>query len=93
MNARSVPGPGTRIESGGHRFPLKLFVSTVVSTTGTSVNDLLAIKVTRSEQHLWLVIDQRHDAVVGREKSFFAALRCSVILRHVHLSVGFVVAL
>jgi hypothetical protein len=39
---------------------------------------------------LRLVIDQRHDAVVWREKSFFATLRCSVILTHIYFPVGFV---
>jgi hypothetical protein len=79
------------------RFPLKLFVSRVVNTTGTpntraafpDATELLviplAIEVTRSGQHSRLMIDQRHDAVVWREGCVFAALRCSVILTHIHL--------
>jgi hypothetical protein len=35
-----------------------------------------------AEQHLRLGIDQRHNAVVGHEKSFFATLRCSVLRQY-----------
>jgi len=68
----------------GQIFPLKLFTSTVVSTTGTLntwvafasghgvVNDRLSIEVADSEQHLRLIVNQRDNAVVGRQESFLA---------------------
>ena len=67
-------------------FPLKDFVSTVVSTTGTSntlgsfpksdgvVNDCLAVEIRCSEQHLWLMVNERNNTVIGREKSLLAKL-------------------
>lgn len=74
--------------------PLKLLVSTVVNTTGTSkirvalarATVLLmidsAVEVRGSEQHLGLMVDERHDTVVRCEESFFSAFDASVILRH-----------
>jgi hypothetical protein len=48
-------------------FPLKDFVSTVVKITGTS-NTLAAF----SKQHLALMVDQRHDAIVRSQESLLA---------------------
>jgi hypothetical protein len=60
-------------------FPLKDFVSTVVKITGTS-NTLAAFPNAtvllmipwRSKQHLALMVDQRHDAVVRSQESLLA---------------------
>ena len=47
-----------------------------------AVDDRLTIEIRGSEEHLRLVIDERDDAIVGREQSFFAALYATVVLRH-----------
>ena len=78
----------------GHMLPLKPLVSTVLRTTGMSKTraaferaTLLLMIAWRSkfgdaEEHLRLEVDQRDDAVVGREQSFFTTLRASLFLCH-----------
>src|ERR1700684_4342691 len=76
--------------SCGQIIPLKLLVSTVVNTTGTSKMRVALARATvllmvdcRSKfevpKHLGLMIDERHDTVIRCEESFFAALRAAVI--------------
>ena len=76
--------PGNTARSCGHIFPLKDLVSTVVRTTGTSntlaafpkchgvVDDSLAVEIACSKQHLALMVDQRHDAIVRSQESLLA---------------------
>jgi hypothetical protein len=70
MDERSMGScPGNTARSCGHIFPLKDFVSTVVKTTGTS-NTLAAFpNATVLLQHLALMVDQRHDAIVRSQES------------------------
>jgi hypothetical protein len=78
----------------GHILPLKLLVSTVLSTTGNVehlcgfqkrdvvVDDRLAVKIGDPKEHLRLKIDNCDDTVVRRQKSLFAAFRTSISLSH-----------
>ena len=36
------------------------------------VNDSLTVKVAGSEQHLWLMVDQRHNAILRSQQPLFA---------------------
>src|SRR6266478_8706136 len=38
------------------------------------VNDRLAVEIRCSKEHLWLMVDERHNTVIGREKSLLAKL-------------------
>ena len=81
----------------GHMLPLKLLVSTVLRTTGTSKTraafaraTLLLMIAWRSkfddaEEHLRLEVDQRDDAVVGGQQPLFATLGSTGLLRHAFL--------
>jgi hypothetical protein len=33
----------------------------------------------------WIVVDERHDAIVGRQQTFLTALHMTVVLRHDYL--------
>src|SRR4029077_1681453 len=39
-----------------------------------AIDNPLAVGIADSEQHLWLMVDQRHNAIVGSEQPFFTAL-------------------
>src|ERR1700722_5135556 len=46
------------------------------------VDDSLAIEIACSKQHLALMVDQRHDAIVRRQESFFTQFWTTVVLNH-----------
>ena len=46
-----------------------------------AVDDGLPIEIRDSEEHLWLVIDERNDAIVGRQQTFLRTLYMTVVLR------------
>ena len=81
IDERSIGSwPGKTALSWSHILPLKDLNSTVVNTTGTSkirvacqgngaVDDGLTIEIRGSEEHLWLVVDERDDAVVRRQQT------------------------
>src|SRR6202011_21907 len=80
--------------SCGHMFPLKLFVSTVVNTTGTSKMRVALARATvllmidclskfEVPNSIWgMMVDERHDTVIRCQESFFASLRATANLRH-----------
>src|ERR1700679_1422544 len=46
------------------------------------VDDSLAIEIACSKQHLALMVDQRHDAVVWSQESLFTQFWTTVVLNH-----------
>jgi len=46
-----------------------------------AVDDGLTIEIRGSEDHLWLVVDERNDAIVGRQRTFLTTLYMTVVLR------------
>src|SRR5713101_7007718 len=67
-----VPAKAFRFDSGEHYGNLKH--SGRFCQCHDIVNDSLTIEVADSEQHLWFIIDQRHNAIVRSQKSLFTEL-------------------
>ena len=61
-----VPTIAFRFDSGEHYGSLKY--SGGFRQCHDIVNDSLTIEVADSEQHLWLMIDQRHNAIVRESR-------------------------
>jgi hypothetical protein len=47
----------------------------------------LTIKVAYPKQHLWLMIDERHNAIVWSEQPFFTTLWTNIAWTHFHSSI------
>ena len=65
-----IPAKAFRFDGGKHNGNVEY--SDGFRESHDVVNDSLTVKVAGSEQHLWLMVDQRHNAILRSQQPLFA---------------------
>jgi hypothetical protein len=75
-----VAAKGIRFDCGEHHRHIKHSGS--FRKSDGVVNDCLSVEIRRSKEHLWLVVDERHHAIVWGQQTLFTSFCSTVVLRH-----------